>query len=222
MRINYLFYFFIISTIFTACAPSHFVKPLEKKQHAANIALGGPLIKYGTATIPVPFLTATYGYGIDSTLTGFASVNITSALYQNAQIEIGASKRLLKQNKYFPAISINPVLNFIYHDKKTYKFYPQFDLNFYWEYGRKENFFYVGLDNWFDLSAKKAFDKKQQNHWIYSPMMGHTFSGKKWNFNVEAKIIAPNLSNKNIVVDYQTPLKNNGAMGIYFSCTRKF
>ncbi len=217
------FYYFIFATILLQnCAPSHFVKPLAKKQHAANLALGGPLIKYGNATIPVPFLTATYGYGIDSTLTGFASINITSALYQNLQLEIGATKQILKQKKYFPSLSFNPVINFIYHDKKAYKFYPQLDLNAYWEYGKRKNFFYIGLDNWFELSAKKAYGKKQQNNWIYSPMIGHTFSGTKWNFNIEAKIIAPNISNKNIVVDYQTPLKNNGAFGIYFGYTRKF
>lgn len=213
---------FCFSVSIFACAPSHFVKPLEKKQHAANLALGGPLIKYGNATIPVPFLTATYGYGIDSTLTGFAAINITSGLYGNLQMEIGATKQVLKQNKYIPGISFNPVINFIYHDKNAKKLYPQLDLNLFWEYGKRKNFVYIGIDNWFELSQKRAFGVKQQNHWIFSPMIGHTFAGKKWNFNIEAKIIAPNLSNKNIVVEYQTPLNKRGTMGIYFGYTRKF
>lgn len=205
-----------------SCAPSHFVKPLEKKQHAANITLGGPLIKFGTATIPIPFITATYGYGIDSTLTGFASLNVTSALYGNLQLELGATKQVLKQKNYFPALSFNPVVNIIYHDSKAYKLYPQLDINAFWEYGKKKNFFYIGVNNWFELSSKKAYDLKQQNKWFVSPMIGHTFSGKKWNFNIEAKVIAPHLSNKDIVVEYQTPLKDKGAFGIYFGYTRKF
>jgi hypothetical protein len=57
--------------IFYSCAPTRFVKPLDKKQQAVNLSLGGPLIGYSGLTIPMPFLTATYGYGIDSTLTGF-------------------------------------------------------------------------------------------------------------------------------------------------------
>jgi len=213
---------FCFSVSIFACAPSRFVKPLEKKQHAANVALGGPLIKFGNATIPVPFLTATYGYGIDSTLTGFASINITSGLYGNLQMEIGATKQLIKQNKYIPGISFNPVINIIYRDKNAKKIYPQLDLNLFWEYGKRKNFFYIGIDNWLELSQKRSFGVKQQNHWIFSPMAGHTFSGKKWNLTLEAKVIAPNLSNKNIVVEYQTPLKNRGAMGIYLSYTRKF
>ncbi len=216
-----LFIAFCCFSIYS-CAPSHFVKPLEKKQHAANVSFGGPLIKFGTATIPIPFITATYGYGIDSTLTGFASLNVTSALYGNIQLEVGATKQLLKQKHYFPALSFNPVVNFIYHDSKAYKLYPQLDINAFWEYGKKKNFFYIGVDNWFELSSKKAYDLKQQNKWFVSPMIGHTFSGAKWNFNIEAKVIAPHLSNKDIVVEYQTPLKDKGAFGIYFGYTRKF
>ena len=213
---------FICCICIFSCAPSHFIKPLEKKQHAANVSLGGPLIKFGTATIPIPFITATYGYGIDSTFTGFASLNVTSALYGNLQMELGATKQLLKQKGYFPALSFNPVINFIYHDSKSYKFYPQLDINAFWEYGKHKNFIYVGVDNWFELSQKKAYDLKQQNHWFVSPMIGHSFSGKKWNFNIEAKVIAPNLSNEKLVVDYQTPFRDNGAFGIYLGYTRKF
>lgn len=208
--------------LFFSCAPARFVKPLEKKQHAANIALGGPLIKYGTATIPIPFLTANYGYGIDSTLTGFASFNITSALYGNFQMELGATKQLLKQKKYFPALSVTPIANVIYKNKDARKLYPQLALNAFWEYGKRKNLVYVGIDNWFELASKKKYEIKQQNHWMFMPMIGHSIVGKKWSFNIEAKVIAPNLSNEKLVVDYVTPFNTKGAFGVYFGLTRKF
>jgi hypothetical protein len=221
--------FFLISTsvyllisILFSCSPTRFVKPLEKNQQAATLSLGGPLIKYGTSTIPVPFLTANYGYGIDSTLTGFASLNITSALFGNFQTELGVTKQVLKQKNYFPAISITPVANIIYRNQDAYKFYPQLAINAFWEYGKRKNFVYIGLDNWFELSQKRAFDLTQPNHWVLMPSIGHSFAGKKWNFNIEAKVIAPNLSNQKLVVDYVTPLKTNGAFGIYLGYTRKF
>ena len=205
-----------------SCAPARFVKPLNKKQHAANISLGGPLIKYGTATIPIPFLTANYGYGFDSTTTGFASINITSALYGNLQVELGATKQLLQQKKYFPAFSVSPMINVVYKNKDAKKLYPQLAVNAFWEYGTRKNFIYVGIDNWFELSTKRKYDLRQKNQWIFMPMVGHSFSGKKWNFNIEAKIIAPNLSNEKLVVDYVTPLNTKGAFGIYLGYTRKF
>lgn len=213
--------FFCLSIIFS-CSPVKYIKPLNKNQHAATVSFGGPLIKYGSGTIPIPFLVGNYGYGIDSTLTGFASFNITSALFGNFQVELGATKQLLKQNKYSPAVSITPVANIIYRNKDAFKLYPQIALNAFWEYGKQKNMVYIGLDNWFELAQKRAYDVKQSNHVIFMPTIGHSFTGKKWNFIVEAKIIAPNLSNEKLVVDYETPFKNHGAFGVYLGYTRKF
>ncbi len=106
-----------------SCAPSRFVKPLDAKQKAINVSLGGPIIEYSDLPIPMPFLTATYGYGIDSSLTAFGGVNITSAFYGNAQVELGVTKRLLKQNKSIPGISINPVANIIYRNKDAFRIF---------------------------------------------------------------------------------------------------
>jgi hypothetical protein len=122
--------FSILCILFVcSCSPIKYVKPLDKNQHAASVSMGGPLIKFGSAVIPMPFITANYGYGIDSSLTGFAALNITSALYGNAQVELGVTKQLFKQNNYFPAISLTPVANIIYRNKDAHKFYPQLAIN---------------------------------------------------------------------------------------------
>ena len=214
--------FFILVVVLNSCSPARFVKPLAKGQHAANISLGGPLFKYGKTTIPVPFLTGTYGYGIDSTLTGLVSLNITSALYGNFQIEPGITKQILKQHKYWPAICFSPVFTILYRNKDAFKIYPQLDLNAFWEYGRRKNYFYIGINNWFELARKRSLEQKQPHNWIFTPLIGHSFSGKKWNFNIEVKIIAPHVSNEKLVVNYETPLKSNGAFGVYIGYTRKF
>jgi hypothetical protein len=205
-----------------SCSPVRYVKPLEKKQHAATVALGGPLISYGAATIPIPFITANYGYGIDSSLTGFASANITSALYGNAQVELGITKQLIKQKLYIPGVSVTPVANIIYRNKDAHKLYPQLAVNAFWEYGKRKNFIYLSCDNWFGLSKKRAFNVEQTNHWIVMPSLGHSLVGKKWNFSIEAKMIAPNLSNQKLVVDYKTPFHEHGAFGVYLGYTYKF
>ena len=216
-------FIFILTLCFAyACSPVHYVKPLEKKQSAVNLSFGGPLIKYGTATIPIPFITANYGYGIDSTLTGFASANITSALYGNAQVDLGFTKQLLKQHNYLPALSLTPVINIIYKNKDAHKVYPQIALNAFWEYGKHKNLVYVSLDNWFELSPKRQYEVNQDKRWILMPTIGHSFNRTKWNINIEAKIIAPNKSNEKLVVDYVTPFQTHGAFGVYVGCTRKF
>ena len=210
----------IILTI-ASCAPTRFVKPLAKKQQAVNLSLGGALIDYSDLTIPMPFITATYGYGIDSTLTGFGSLNITSLVYGNAQVELGLTKQLLQQKGARPGISVNPVANIIYR-KGASKLYPEIDINAFWDYNHNRNFFYVGVSNWFELSGKRAFDQKQEHRWLFTPMIGQTFVRRKWNYNIELKVIAPNIANNTSTVDYKTPFGSHGAFGVYLGCTRKF
>ena len=205
-----------------ACAPSRFVKPLDKGQQAVNVSLGGPLIEFGGLIIPTPFVTATYGKGFDSTLTGFASLNLTAALYGNAQVEIGAVKQLFRQNGAAPGISITPVANVIYRNKNAVKFYPQLDVNAFWDFNQGRNFFYAGVSNWFELAKKRSFDREQEHRWLLSPMVGHSFVRRKHNITVEAKIIAPHIRYESSIVDYKSPLGKNGAFGIYVGYTKKF
>jgi hypothetical protein len=205
-----------------SCAPARFVKPLAKKQQAVNLSLGGALISYSKLTIPMPFVTATYGIGIDSTLTAFGALNLSSLLYGNAQVELGATKQIFKQRGATPGISITPVANIIYRNKDASKFYPELDMNAFWEYNRKRNFLYVGVSNWFELAGKRVHDQKQEHHWIFTPMIGETFVRSKWNYNIEMKVIAPNIANNTSTVDYKTPFGTHGAFGIYIGCTRKF
>lgn len=213
---------FLLIAVLSSCAPARFVKPLKEKERAVNVSLGGPLIEYSSAVIPMPLLSAVYGYGIDSTLTGFGGINITSAIYGNIQVELGATKKLLSQKGYFPALSVTPVANIIYRNKDAKKFYPQLDVHAYWELNNQRSLLYAGISNWFELAGKKAHDKEQQNHWLLTPQVGYTFVRQKWDFTLEAKVIAPHLDYESNAVEYVSPLGKNGAFGIYFGYTRKF
>lgn len=221
-RFNCYWLSILTGIYFSSCAPQRFVKPLEKDQQAVNASIGGVLFDYNGTTIPMPFLTLAYGYGLNESTTGFGAVNVTSALYGNVQLELGITKELLRQNDYQPAISFTPVANIIYRNKDARKFYPQLALNMYWEYGRHKDLVYLSLDNWFELSAKKANDEEQQHHVIPMPALGHVFQRKNHGFSTEIKLIAPNLSNKGLVIDYKTPLGSHGAFAVFLGYTLKF
>ena len=215
--------FLLLLIIFLgSCAPTRFVKPLAKKQQAVNLSLGGPLISLNNISVPVPFLSATYGYGLDSNLTGFAGLNLTSVLYGNLQAELGITKGLIKPHGNLPGVSITPVANIIYRKNAGIKIFPQLDANAWWEFNRHRNILYAGISNWFELSGTKASGVSQKDHWLITPMVGHTFLRKKSEFTIELKIIAPQLNNDKVAVDYKTPFGIHGAFGIYFGYTRKF
>ncbi len=218
-----IFYLFILSIF--SCAPSRFVKPLAKGEKQINVALGGPVINLLNAYIPIPLTSICGGYGIDSNTTVFAGIHTTSALFGNLQNDIGILRNIIPQKNCSPGISALVAINSMAHfgkDGNSFNLFPQFDANAYWSYGKKKNFFYVGVNTWFDFSKTRAHNEPQPDNIFLSPQLGHTFNGSKWNFTLEYKMIAPYISNKNIVVTYLPAIGTKGATGIYLAVTRKF
>lgn len=205
-----------------ACAPARFVKPLAARQQAVNVSLGGPLISYGSAVIPLPFLTATYGRGFTSTLTGFGSVNITSALYGNAQVELGLTKQVLAPHGGVPGVSVSPAATLLYRNPDACRLYPTLDAYAFWDYRQHRSYVYLGLSNWFELRGTRAFDRPQDHHWLLVPLLGTTLGGERWSYTLETKVIAPNIANDYNTAEYRTPFGTHGALGVYLGVTRKF
>ncbi|MEI8137574.1 MAG: hypothetical protein WCH21_09655, partial [Bacteroidota bacterium] len=97
----------LLVSLFQNCAPSRFVKPLAKKQHAASFSFGGPIIKFSGAPIPIPFTTLAYGYGATNNITAYGSLHATSLLFGNLQSDLGTTIKIFeKENKF--GISASP------------------------------------------------------------------------------------------------------------------
>ena len=206
-----------------SCAPSRFVKPLQKNEKAINLSLGGELIRYGNTVIPIPFTSIVYGQGITDKTTVFGSIHTTSALFGNFQTDIGIVQQLYKNDSLKIGISASPALNFMCHQfKSDARLFPQLDLNFYWNYSKNKNYLYAGISNWFDFTKTKAHKEKQKNHYFFAPQIGHTFVKQKWNYNLELKYISPNLRNNFVVADYYNPFGSKGVIGIYIGISRTF
>ncbi|HSJ66025.1 MAG TPA: hypothetical protein VK921_00015 [Anditalea sp.] len=208
--------------IFSACAPTRFVKPLEENQWAVTGSIGGPLVDFEGTTIPLPFTSMGLGYGMTDATTAFGNIHTTALAFGVLHIEAGVLQSIVEPEGIRPGLSAGGSLNFM-GDMwwGNMKLFPQIDANLYWNYGYQDNFFYLGTSNWMDLSREKAHGETQQNKWIFNLQAGHTFSGEKWDFVLEAKYLAPFHSNQNIVVDY-TSFSNQGAIGAYFGIIRKF
>jgi hypothetical protein len=115
------------------------------------------------------------------------------------------------------------------------RFWPQLDANYYLKYGKHSkpvqldamckieskhyNFFYAGLSNWFDPYKTESQGRPNAQFWIPSVQLGHQWIRPKWSYQAELKMLAPNQSNQNIVVNYPSVLNNRGALGLYFGIT---
>jgi hypothetical protein len=205
-----------------SCAPTRFVQPLEKGQVAVTGHLGGPLIGFGGATIPIPFTSLGAGWGISNTTTAFGNLHTTALAYGVVQVEAGVLHSFLRPDGWRPGISAAATANFMADVwEGNTKLFPQLDANAYWTYGKRQNFFYLGTSNWIDLARTRAHEEPQPNHWIFNLQAGHTFVRPKWNWVLEAKYLAPFHSNQNIVVDYAS-FGRTGAIGAYVGVMRKF
>lgn len=221
MKNNYILIFVVILILYS-CAPSRFVKPLEKDQFAVTGNLGGPLIGFAGTTIPIPFTSLGAGYGISDHTTAFGNLHTTALAFGVVQVDAGLLHSFVSPKGIIPGISASAAANVMMDVfENNLKFFPQLDANAYWDYGRRNNFFYVGTSNWFDLASTRAHGEAQPQNWIFNLQAGHTFVRPRWNIALEAKYLAPFHSNQNVVVDYAA-FGQHGAMGAYLAIIRKF
>lgn len=207
----------------SSCAPTQFVVPLEKGEHAVSASLGGPLANVpGIATIPIPFTSLGYGYGLSDKSVIEGALYPTTALYGVFQLSGGYTYEFWKQEK----MNVTGKIGFDFMTdvfEKNARIWPQLDANFSYTYQSKEvdgdnkrKLFYVGFSNWFELSKIKAHGEEQSNFLFFNPHIGHQMKKNNWAFHFELAFLATNLENEKVAIDYKSAFGNRGATGIYF------
>ncbi|MES2681499.1 MAG: hypothetical protein V4635_16505 [Bacteroidota bacterium] len=204
------------------CAPSRYVKPLEKTQSAVAFSFGGPLIKFSGAPIPIPFSTLGYGYGLTDNVTVYGNLHSTSLLFANAQADLGATLHLYKKQNVF-GITASPALQLAYNirNQTGFRMWPSLDLNSYFHFNKKPSYVYGGINSWLELSKLRAHGDTQQRHLIPNLQIGYVIVKTKWQHQFECKYLGIGIPNLPGVVDY-IGLARKGTFGIYYSLIRKF
>lgn len=222
-----------VLAVLASCAPARFVEPLKKGQQVITGNFGGPVAKIpGIGAIPIPFTAVGYGYGVTNKTTVFGNLHTTSLAFGIGQTDLGVSQSIWKNDKM--GVSAQGTMNiFVDFYTGANRFWPQLDVNYYFKYGRKiakpiqldtlcrihYNFFYAGISNWFDPYKTESQGRPNAQFWIPSVQLGHQWIRPKWSYQAELKMLAPNQSNENIVVNYPSVLNNRGALGLYFGIT---
>jgi len=211
-----------LAILLQCCAPSRFVKPLDKNQKAVSFSFGGPLIKYAGAAIPIPFSTLGYGHGISERCTAFGNLHTTSLLFGNVQLDAGATFGLLAKEKT-SGLSVTPELQFACHfgSANSARLWPSLDVNYYRQLKNKSSFFYAGASSWFEFSQTKAHNEIQSKHVIPNLHLGYQVVKTKWQHQFEIKYLGLGIPNLPNVVDY-IGISHKGTLGIYYSLVRKF
>jgi hypothetical protein len=232
-RINLIFIGVLLAL--ASCAPTRFVEPLKRGQQVITGNFGGPVAKIpGIGAIPIPFTAIGYGRGLTDKTTIFGNLHTTSLAFGVGQTDMGVSQSIWKNDKMGISAqgSVNILVDFY---TGANRFWPQLDANYYFKYGKNSkpvqldalckveskhyNFFYAGISNWFDPYKTESQGRPNAQFWIPSVQLGHQWIRPKWSYQAELKMLAPNQSNQNIVVNYPSMLNNRGAIGLYFGIT---
>jgi len=232
-RINLVFLLVLIGL--ASCAPARFVEPLKSGQQVITGNFGGAVAKIpGIGSIPIPFTAIGYGRGLTDKTTVFGNLHTTSLLFGIGQTDLGVSQGIWKNDRMGVSAqgSMNILVDFY---TGANRFWPQLDANYYVKYGKNSkpvqldalckvdskhyNFFYTGISNWFDPYKTESQGRPNAQFWIPSVQLGHQWIRPNWSYQAELKMLAPNQSNQNVVVDYPSLLQNNGAIGLYFGIT---
>ena len=218
---KFLYYLFFLCILYN-CAPSRYVKPLEKKQRVAGFSFGGPLIKFSGAPIPLPFSTLGYGYGVSGNTTVYGNLHTTSLLFGNLQGDLGATLNLYKKENKF-GLTTSPALQLAYNirNKTGFRVWPSADLNAYFHLTQKPSYMYAGMNAWFEFSKVRAHDEPQPRHAIPNLQLGYVIVKTKWQHQFECKYLGIGIPNLPGVVDY-IGISGKGSLGIYYSLIRKF
>lgn len=187
------FYLLLPILLIFACAPTRYVKPLEKGQLAVGADFGGPLIVFSGMTIPLPLTNVNAGYGLSENTTLFGGLHTTALAFGVLQLDAGAVHAFSQSQGLRPGISSSASLNFMLGlEGGGSRIFPQLDLNAFWEYHSGRKLIYAGISNWFELKKYRAHGEEQPVHWLPSLQIGHTFVREKWDFTLEIKQVAFN------------------------------
>ncbi len=211
----------IIPLVWVSCAPTRIVKPLAKGEKTLSFNVGGPLINFAGAPIPVPLSSITYSKGITNSITAFSGLHTTALLFGVFQTDIGICSQLYYNPVQKFGISINPVINFaIDRWEWNARLWPELDINIYKDLGKKF-LLYGGVANWFELNKIRPHNEKQQQFIFINPHLGLLLAPGKWSYCLETKYLMGSIKNKPNVADY-IGISNHGAIGIYLNVSRKF
>lgn len=205
------------------CAPSRYVRPLEKGEVAVSGSFGGPLFKNFGTPIPVPNITVAAGYGIKEDLTAFAGVNLLSGAFGNIHLDLGVSKSFLEPERLRPGVTVSPGVNLVagLNPNSGFRLWPAVDANAWWEYGERKHYCYAGLSAWFVLSGEGPHGTDQPQNILPGFQVGNVWATNKWDFSAEVKWNNFGSVSQDGTVDWQA-ISDRGAAGIYLGITKRF
>jgi hypothetical protein len=131
----------------SACATSHFARPLGRGNVVGQASLGGPLVEVSGTPLAAPILAVGGGYGLDDRWDVYARADVTAAAYGDLHLEPGvAFHPLVRDGGFVPTVTVAGSVH-VLTDFNSLRAGPQLTGLAAWRVGaRRRHLVYLGVD----------------------------------------------------------------------------
>jgi hypothetical protein len=184
----------------TACASSHYVRPLGKGNAAAHMSLGGPLVAIGGATFPTPIATVGGGYGVRDDVDLYLEWNVTAAAFGDLHLTpTVAWHPLITEHGGVPTVTVAGALEFLTDFRSGARALPRLSVAAAWALGKKRHLLYAGGDLAVSFEGRGWVP-------IAGPFVGGELRvGRRLGLVLEAKWLAPNYNTAILAPEWVSP-----------------
>lgn len=184
MKFRILFWV-LLTALFTSCAPTRIVAPLEKGVTQIGATLGRPKVNDGS----LPLVGIYVAKGLSDVKTFYAGAQLTSLYLGTIQLDGGIVKTVITPNGMIPGVSWSYGANsFVSSRDAAFRLYPESGVNAYWKIG--PHILNVSANTWVDPTWFLSENNKGR---ILSPSfgVGYRFRYKWIELQAEYKLLNP-------------------------------
>jgi hypothetical protein len=171
----------------SACATSHYVRPLGKGNGAVHASLGGPLVTVGGATFPTPIATVGGGYGVRDDVDVYLDADLTAAAFGDLHLTPAVAWHpLISERGAVPTVTVAGAVQLLTDFRTSARAFPQLTAATAWALGKKRHLLYAGGDLAISFEGRGWVP-------VLGPFVGGELRvGKRVGLVLKAKYLAPN------------------------------
>ncbi len=197
-----------VSAFAMGCSVTHPVRVLDEGATRVTASVGGPLIPYHGATIPVPYLTAGAARGITSTRTAFGDVHLLMGTFGVLGANGGMAWKVRNQEGPRPEVTLlgQAYLFTDLHSMSTARLFPDAAAVASYQLG----------DTWLTYGSVDIMGDPWQKRFLLTPALGgqwEAWSGIR--LQLEMKWMAANIDTRHGIFEGRTSLAGHGAVGLF-------
>src|SRR3954468_15742120 len=184
----------------SACASSHFVRPLGKGNAVAAASLGGPLVQLGGAVFPTPIVDLGGGYGVRDDVDLFLRANVTALAFGDLHLEPGVAYHpIIRERGGVPTVTVAGSLHFLTDFRTAVRALPQLSAATAWALGKKRHLLYAGADLAISFEGRGWVP-------IFGPFVGGELrASRRVGLTLEVKYLAPNYETRILAPAWVAP-----------------